>query len=284
MPSYNQSRFVDQAVRSVIEQDYPDKEILFVDGGSTDDTMAIVSRYRDRLAYCVSRPDKGQSDALHSGFERATGHMLTWLNTDDLLLPGALRRLVRILKDSPDCEWVLGNTVWIDADGIVLRCWRGEDYSKVIGPRLGNLTCGGPSSFFSRDLYRRVGGLNVGLHYMMDTELWWRFVMSGATFRRLKHYTWALRLHEGAKVSGNMFARKDDPKQRQVAEARSREADHVSRLTQTYRFNAPKALTKSLVLARRLISPTFIRGQLDDRSWRGRRIEALMESLCQKVP
>jgi len=204
MPSFNQSNYVDAALNSVFSQNYRNWEILFVDGGSTDNTMKIIEKYRDRLAYCVSESDKGQSDALNKGFSNATGDIFTWLNTDDLLLPDALSEVVKVFSCNPGTNWILGNVIWIDANDNIIKCWRGEGYTPG-WPRLGLLAAGGPSAFFRRQLYERVGGINLNLHYVMDTELWWRFAMAGESFYRTRNYTWALRLHKEAKVSGHNF-------------------------------------------------------------------------------
>jgi glycosyltransferase involved in cell wall biosynthesis len=272
MPSFNQAKFVEAAIQSVLAQEYEDLEILFFDGGSTDGTMDIVEKYRDRLTYCISEPDTGQSDALHKGFCRATGDLLTWLNTDDLLLPGALSDVARAARDDPGCDWFMGNVIWIDADGHILRCRRGEAYAPL-WPRLGLLAATGPSAFFSPALYDRVGGLNRDLHYQMDTELWWRFVLSGARFQRLKDYTWALRLHADAKVSGHMFQDRDDPKAKAVAATQAREAKHINALITAHTIGIGPIAQRAAVLLKKALSPSYLRSVCESRRWGGLRVE-----------
>jgi len=274
MPSYNQARFVEAAIQSVLSQECDDLEVLFIDGGSTDGTMEIVEKYRDRLAVCVSEPDQGQSDALHKGFCRATGDVLTWLNTDDLLLPGALSDVTRAARADPECEWFMGNVIWTDAEGRVLRCRRGEDYSPLWS-RLGLLTAAGPSAFFSPKIYEHVGGLNHDLHYQMDTELWWRFVLSGARFHRLKDYTWALRLHAGAKVSGHMFIDNDDPKAKAVAAAQTKEAAHINSLITPHKFGIGPIAQRATILGKKALSHSYLRSVIESRRWAGLRIEEI---------
>lgn len=200
IPSYNQARFVEETLESVFAQDQEDTEVLFVDGGSTDGTLTLAERYRDQFAYFVSEPDRGQSDAMTKGFAAATGDVLTWLNTDDILLPGALSAVARAFRETPGCEWTLGNVVWIDGDGNIMRFYKGEGWSEA-GVRAGRLTAGGPSAFFTSGLLQRAGGIDRDMHYKMDTHLWWRFVASGARYVRLPSYIWALRLHPEAKTS-----------------------------------------------------------------------------------
>jgi glycosyltransferase involved in cell wall biosynthesis len=274
MPSFNQSIYVDKALNSIFSQSYKNWEILFVDGGSTDNTMQIVEKYRDRLAYCVSEPDKGQSDALHKGFSRATGEILTWLNTDDLLLPDALSDTVKAFTDKSERSWVFGNVIWIDSKDMILKCWRGEGYT-LGWPRLGLLAAGGPSAFFKRELYERVGGINLNLHYQMDTELWWLFAMAGESFYRLEGYTWALRLHEAAKVSGHMFVAKDDPKQQVVKYLKSQEHAHIQNLTSAFCIMRNSRLTMFLSLCRRIISPAYLVGLFDNYRWRGKKLNVM---------
>lgn len=271
MPSYNQGQYVDAAIRSVIEQDYEDWELLFFDGGSTDGTLEAVAPYRDRMAHFVSEPDGGQSDGLAKGFSRATGNLLTWLNTDDLLLPGALSGVARAARADPSCEWFLGNVVWIDAEDHILHCRRGERYTPL-WPRLGLLTAAGPSAFFSPALYDRVGGLNRDLHYMMDTELWWRFILDGARFRRLRDYTWALRLHANAKVSGHIFRDQDDPRVRATAADQSREAGHIETLIAPHQFVITRAARRGVIAAQKLLSPSYLRSRMESRCWDGRNV------------
>lgn len=274
MPSYNQCSFVEEAINSVLDQDYPDKEIIFVDGKSTDGTVEVAEQYKRHFAHWLCEPDRGQSDALAKGFMRASGDVLTWLNTDDLLLPGALAAAAEALTSSR-VEWALGNVIWIDRDGRILRCWRGEPYSAWASPRTGLLTPGGPSTFFTKRLYDKVGGLNRKLHYQMDTELWWKFAMEGIPYVRLEGYCWALRLHDAAKVSGHMFSDPNDPRQRAIAAAKDAESEHIRKITEEYRLLLPNFLQAAIKVLRRTTSTNYWRGQLDDWCWRGRSINEL---------
>lgn len=275
MPSYNQSLFVEAALQSVFSQDYENWEILFIDGGSTDGTIEIVEKYRERIAYCISEPDRGQSDALHKGFMKASGDVLTWLNTDDLLLPGALSGVAEAFNKKPSRQWVLGNVVWIDRHDRILKCWRGESFTPGWS-RLGLLAAGGPSAFFSPELYHKVGGINLDLHYQMDTELWWRFVLAGARYQRLTGYTWGLRLHEDAKVSGAMFASPDDERQRKIHKRKIEESAHISSLKSGHLLPLPEFLRRPVSLVRRGLSPAYVGGVIDGWRFKGRKVNKLL--------
>jgi glycosyltransferase involved in cell wall biosynthesis len=274
MPSYNQSCFVEAALESVLDQDYEQKEIIFIDGGSTDGTMEVVRRYEDELAYCVSEKDEGQSDALRKGFEKATGDVLTWLNTDDLLLPGALSAVAEILSGDPKIGWVAGNVVWIDVEDRILNCRKAETHSNL-ALRMGIFSACGPSAFFRKSLYEDVGGVNLRLHYMMDTDLWWRFIMNGYEFRRLTRYAWALRLHESAKMSGHLFADPESAAQKRIAAAKAAEHAHINQIRAGYCRPASTLARTAVQSLSRLSSPRYLRSLYDSRVWKGRDVAEL---------
>ena len=277
MPSFNQAQFVETAIQSVLEQDYANKEILFIDGGSRDGTMEVVNKYREHLNVCISEPDSGQSHALQKGFSLATGDILTWLNTDDLLLPGALTHAANAFIKNPQRTWLLGNVIWIDENNKILKCWRGDGYTPGF-LKLGILAAGGPSAFFTKTLYESVGGINRDLKYQMDTELWWRFAMTGSPFHRLQNYTWALRLHKDAKVSGHMFAPIDDEKQRLVANEKRLEFEHIQRLTKNFRISTFPGILVLLSIIRKSLSPSYAWGCIENMIYRGRPLSSMQIS------
>lgn len=284
MPSFNQARFVESALRSVLSQGYKNVEILFVDGGSTDGTMDIVSKYEGMMSYCISEPDNGQSHALRKGFLRATGDVLTWLNTDDVLLPGAIEDIVYTISSGNAIDVVFGNTIWIDAQSRIIRCAKsGETLSSKLLPRLGVLTAGGPAAFFTREIYDRIGGVNADLHYLMDTELWWRFVIHGASMRRSKRYLWGLRLHSEAKVSGHLFAAPGDPKQQRVSNERAAERLHLSKLIADFVWPVPSVLKGVVRAIHRGTSPPYYQSLWQTQVWRKQELSAAVRSICPTV-
>lgn len=116
-PSYNQARYLETTLRSVLDQNYPAIEYLVADGGSTDGSVEVLQRYTDRLAWWVSEPDRGQTDALNKGFARARGEILAWLNSDDTYEPGAIAAAVAYLTAHPEIGMVYADTHFIDENG-----------------------------------------------------------------------------------------------------------------------------------------------------------------------
>src|SRR3989339_415746 len=103
MPSFNQARYIEESIQSVLDQMYPNLEFIILDGGSTDGSQEIIERYADRLTYWHSQPDKGQTDALIMGFDRSTGDLIGWVNSDDVLLPGCLHTIADAFVARPEC-------------------------------------------------------------------------------------------------------------------------------------------------------------------------------------
>lgn len=122
-PSYNQGEFLDQCIRSVLEQGYPNLEYLIFDGGSTDGSLGIIQAHAEKLAYSVSEPDQGQSDAINHGYQRATGELVAWLNSDDYYLPGALAAVAQAYRANPRASFYFGDGLRVDEAGTPIRSY-----------------------------------------------------------------------------------------------------------------------------------------------------------------
>jgi glycosyltransferase involved in cell wall biosynthesis len=195
-PSYNQSGFLEDTIKSVLAQDYPAIEYLIVDGGSTDGSVEIIHKYKSEITWWVSEPDEGQASAINKGMAKARGEIVAWLNSDDLYLPGAVSRAVAEYQSHPQLGLVFGNAVTIDAGGcpikeLIFPDWQLED---LIGFRI---ICQ-PAVFMARELYEQVAGLDLNYHFMLDHQLWIR-IATLAPVQHVPSMLAAARHHEAAK-------------------------------------------------------------------------------------
>ncbi|MBE0409924.1 MAG: glycosyltransferase [Anaerolineales bacterium] len=196
-PSFNQARFLEETIKSVLVQDYPRIEYIIVDGGSTDGSLEIIKGYAEHLAWWVSEPDRGQTDAINKGFARARGDVLAWLNSDDTYLPGAISEAVAFLSANPEAGMVYGDANLIDEDGRLIGKFpaRQTDYKHLMR---GHVHIPQQASFFRSELWRQVGPLDPTFFFAMDYDLWVRL----AKIAPLCYHPrlWAnFRLHGGAK-------------------------------------------------------------------------------------
>lgn len=196
-PSYNQARFLEETIRSVLEQGYARIEYIIVDGGSTDGSLEIIQRYADRLTWWVSEPDQGQTSAINKGFARAKGDILAWINSDDTYIPLAVSEAVSYLRSHPEAGMVYGDAHLIDEDGQVIGQFpaRQTDYRRL---RRGYVHIPQQASFFRARLWRQVGPLDPTFYFAMDYDLWVRLARIAPL-----HYhprSWAkFRLHQTGK-------------------------------------------------------------------------------------
>lgn len=171
-PSYNQGQYLEETIRSVLLQGYPNLEYIIMDGGSTDNSVEIIKKYEPWLTYWVSEKDKGQSDAINKGFRIATGDIMGWINSDDLLKPGALGFVAIQLSNHDKPAWMIGASEIIDADGNKLRVREPGD------PTMGKMIFWGKnwfpqqSTFWNRKMWKAAGSLDINLYYSMDFALW----------------------------------------------------------------------------------------------------------------
>lgn len=205
-PSYNQAAYLEQTLKSVLDQDYPNLEYIVMDGGSTDGSIEIIERYSNKLTYWESGKDKGQADAIYRGFERATGEILGWVNSDDLLLPKSLEKVGRYFNLYPTEEWVTGGCIIIDNAGRYLRNRIGNPKCNL-GDRVtfNHLLFFGcafnqPASFWRKKSFFAAGGFDRSLQFCFDYDMYFllaRQCPSG----NIRDYLACFRVHPASKGS-----------------------------------------------------------------------------------
>jgi len=197
-PSYNQGRFIGDTLASVLGQDYPNLEYLVVDGGSSDETLAMLRRFAgDPRMRWISEPDRGQSDAINKGWASAHGQILAWLNSDDTYLPGAIARQVAALGAYPAAGAVYADALYTDAAGRPLTRLAGRPFSPLAVLRL-ELPAQ-PTVFLRRAIVAQVGPLNLARRYSMDSDYWARAMLL-APFAQTHADVATYRLHAESKT------------------------------------------------------------------------------------
>jgi glycosyltransferase involved in cell wall biosynthesis len=171
-PSYNQSRYLEQTIRSVLEQDYPSVEYFVIDGGSTDSSVEIIRKYESQLSGWVSEKDKGQAEAINKGFLRGSGEYIAWLNSDDLYQPGAIRAAIETFQKHPEAGLVYGNVLSIDENAQPFNLQTFQPYS--LTDLMSFNIISQPAVFMRRAVLEQAGHLDLGYHLLLDHHLWLR--------------------------------------------------------------------------------------------------------------
>ncbi|MFN0187171.1 MAG: glycosyltransferase family 2 protein [Bacteroidia bacterium] len=175
-PSFNQARFLEQTIDSVLSQQYPNLQYAVIDGGSTDGSVEIIRKYEKYLSYWISEPDAGQSSAINKGLARATGDVVNWLNSDDYLQPGALKILANIFSN-PSVNVVAGRGHVVQNGNIVKRTTGTDIYPGNLAKTLGCARIDQPETYFRRTIFNQLGNLDESLHLNMDKEFWMRYLI-----------------------------------------------------------------------------------------------------------
>lgn len=192
-PSYNQDEFIERTIQSVLAQNYPNLEYIIIDGDSTDNTVDIIKKYDNRIAYWVSEPDKGQTDAINKGFEIATGDIVAWLNSDDTYEPEAVKTISEVFK-CPEIDLIYGDCNIVDKEDKIIGKMDGGDFRYK--KNLFNLICTipQPATFFRRKILNEIGYLDISLNLSMDFEYWIRASKAGKKIqhipKKIANYRW----------------------------------------------------------------------------------------------
>lgn len=171
-PSFNQSRYLEQTIRSVLEQNYPALEYFVIDGGSTDSSVEIIRRYESKLAGWVSEKDRGQADAINKGIKASSGEIVAWLNSDDIYQPGAIQKAVAIFQGHPKAGLVYGNVLSIDQNSQPFNLQTLKPYT--LEDLMSFRIISQPAVFMRRVVLQQAGLLDLAYHYLLDHQLWLR--------------------------------------------------------------------------------------------------------------
>ena len=247
--------FFKEALSSLMSQGMGDELEIIVQDGTTEPPPESAEAVNIRWFREV---DSGQSDALNKGFAKAKGEWLFWLNSDDVLLPGALKKVVDRINKADRLEWIVGNQMQIDEAGCVVGCSVGPGWHDCLF-RHNVPHVYGPSAFFRRELLQRVGGLDESLHICMDWDLWIRFMKAGARFSRIDDYLWTLRQWPGSKTQ-----------RPHEADEAQRQWDEVARMLAKNDFKVTRGWRAVLRLWR-VLNGNYIRQWRDRCRLRGRK-------------
>jgi glycosyltransferase involved in cell wall biosynthesis len=233
-PSFEQGRFLGRTLHSVLSQEYPALEYVVQDGGSTDETPAVLGRFGPVLTRWVSEPDRGQADAINRGFRNTTGEIMAWLNSDDLLLPGALAYVARYFVEHPDVDVVYGHRLMIDEDDDQIGSWilpAHDDVALTVADYVPQETL-----FWRRRIWERSGGsMDASYGYALDWDLLLRFRDAGARMVRLPRYLGAFRIHEEQKsTAAKELGTAECARLRERVHGREVPIDEVTRRLQPY--------------------------------------------------
>jgi glycosyltransferase involved in cell wall biosynthesis len=205
-PSFNHGQFIEQTIKSIIDQEYPNLEYFVIDGGSTDGTVSILEKYDEHIDFWTSAPDKGQAAAINKGFSKATGEILAWLNSDDTYEPGVLAEVAKTFQQHSDVDVISGRC----------RLWYGDSRDRLIAPSplrhlddflkiktnvINDRGIVQPEAFFQRRAFEKIGGVREELYYCFDACMWMDMAKNGCIFHSVDQHWANLRIHEGQKIS-----------------------------------------------------------------------------------
>jgi glycosyltransferase involved in cell wall biosynthesis len=259
-PSYNQGKFLEETILSVINQNYSNLEYLIIDGGSNDNSVEIIRKYEKHLAYWVSEKDNGQSDAINKGFRKVTGEIICWLNSDDILIDGALHNVVNCFRDNKELDLVNGNLLLIDENSKILS---GHFILKQKNwyAKRGIYYVSQPSMFWKRRVFDTVGLLREDFHASMDREFLIRIFKNNFKIGHLEKILAAFRMHSTSKSSAG-WENRDYLRDLKV----------LRNLYGNGYGGKPKFLYKLIYGSEKLIKGIYLKKWLFTSKWKGKHI------------
>lgn len=199
-PSFNQDKYIEETILSVINQDYANIEYIIIDGASTDKSVEIIKKYEKSIYFWVSEKDSGQSEAINKGFTRATGDIISWLNSDDILLPGALTKVADYFNNHKEVDIITGHLVLINQFSNIYSSYFTIAQKKSYAAN-GVYYTSQPSTFWRAEVLKKTGLLNEEFHFQMDKEFLIRVLINGFKFGHINKMLAGFRMHQTSKSS-----------------------------------------------------------------------------------
>lgn len=227
-PSFNQAQFIGHTLHSVVNQQYPNLEYIVIDGASSDGSQHVIAQAEEHLTYWITEEDKGQTEAINKGFRLTTGEIMGYLNSDDLLLPGALNSVADFFARRPDIDVIYGHRILIDEHGMAIGRWILPPHSRLAYAWADFIPQ--ETMFWRRSIWDRAGGqLDESFRFAMDWDLISRFDSIGARFYRLPCFLAAFRVHAEQKTSSQMATTGAEESERVMEKLHGRKVGRLER-------------------------------------------------------
>ena len=265
-PSFNQGQFIEETILSVIDQNYPNLEHIIVDGGSTDNSVQIIKKYEKHLAYWVSEKDSGQSEAINKGFKKATGDIVCWLNSDDILMPGALGNVAAYFRDHRETDFVNGYTLVMDQHSQILYNYFILKQKKWYALR-GIYYISQPSMFWRKNIHESIGILKEDFHAAMDKEFLIRIFKNNIKVGHLPKILAGFRIHNLSKTS-------------KKGEIWTRDAKEIRNLHGENYGKKPELFYRLIYGCEKAVKMLYLKQWLFILKWKGKKIILLKKDNC----
>lgn len=264
--NYNFGHLLPATIESILHQDCDDYEIIVVDGGSTDNSVDVIKQYANHISWWVSEPDSGQSNAFNKGFAHAKGRFFTWLNADDILLPGTIKAVKSTLVSHPEAAWATGNLVrFLHKDGKIIEApWGPHILPNWLQGKGRVVVFYGPTTFWSREAYQAIGLINEELHLAMDVDYWSRLNDAGYRQVRVNHACWGFRMHEDSKTAE--FGEHEKSNKNKLL--MQREKEYLMR-----NHSTPKKIWRYMGLLMRLLDGSILKALVNRKALIGKSIK-----------
>lgn len=262
-PSFNQGKYLEETIISVINQNYPNLEYIIIDGGSTDNSVEIIRKYENYLTYWVSEKDNGQSNAINKGFKKSTGEIICWLNSDDIFTKNALFEIVKYFEKNEGIDVVNGNLVLINEHSNIISSYFMITPKKWYAKH-GIYYVAQPAMFWKRKVLDKVGLLREDFHASMDRDFLIRIMQNNFSIGHLKKNIAGFRMHEASKSS-----------------AGSRSKDYLRDLKELRKLygseygGSPKKIFKFIYRLEKLIKGVYFNKWIFTIRWKGKCVKDL---------